>query len=74
MSFDHSTSSFQLEYEVLEENMGAPTVIYFNQKLRYSDGFEYTVSEGAEVVVEENLIEIWKGTKGGVKFTLDKKK
>ena len=54
--------------------MGAPTIIYFNQKLRYKNGIDYTVTEGAEVVVLDNIIEIWKRTKGEVKFTLGGKK
>ena len=73
MKFDNSTSSFLLEYEVLTENMQAPTLIYFNEKLRYENGFNYAVSDGAEVVVRHNLIEIWKSTKGEVSFTLNKK-
>ena len=73
MKFDNSTSSFLLQYEVLTENMQAPTLIYFNEKLRYANGFNYTVSDGAEVVVRQNSIEIWKSTKGEVTFTLNKK-
>ena len=75
MKFNNSTSEFTLEYEVLEDNMQAPTVIYLNKELRYLKGVEYEVSEGATVSFEgDNYMLIEKKEKGSVSVKLSPKK
>lgn len=73
MKFNHSTSEFNLEYEVLEDNMEVPTVIYFNKQLRYKKGVDYEVSEGATATFEGNYMHIVKKEKGTVSVKLSPK-
>lgn len=75
MKFDNATSEFTLEYEVLEDNVEVPTIVYFNKELRYKKGVDYEVSEGASVTLEgDNYLHIVKKEKGTVSLKLAPKK
>ena len=75
MNFNHTSSAFKLEYDVLEENIGVPTIIYYNKELRYSKGVEFIVSDYANLTfVGDNYIHIEYSKKGTVSFMMSPRK